>query len=131
MTTEEIVASIARMSIPNGRFDAHDSDQVLARLILEARRAVSAGRRRKRAQVYAHQRAAFARSMLLVEDAPADELRDFAADIIDLLWGAGSAESRRHARSLDVDKEWEVETVEEVAFALSRCSFYPFKQVRT
>jgi hypothetical protein len=76
--------------------------------------------------VFAHQTADFTRAMLRIEDASAEDLRGFVREVIDLLWGEGAASSKREPRRLDFDKQWEVETIEEVAAAVSRRSFYPF-----
>ena len=49
-------------------------------------------------------------------------------EIVDLLWGEGEASSKREPRRLDFEKEWEGETIEEVAFALSHRALYPFPE---
>jgi hypothetical protein len=80
--------------------------------------------------VYDHESLAFTRAMLRIQNAPAEDLRGFARDVVDLLWGVGSVESKRDPRRLDFDKEWEGDTIEEVARLLSRGSFDPFQEIR-
>ncbi len=126
MTPEEIVERIARMTDPYKPSEPFDSEQTLARLVRECRAVLSPARRRVRARLFAHQSPEFTRAMLRIEDASAEELRIFARDIVDLLWGEGEASSKHEPRRLDFDKEWEAETIEEVAFALSHRTFYPF-----
>ena len=126
MTPEEIVERVARMSDPYKSSEPFDSEQTLARLIHECRVALNPRRRRSQARLYAYQSPEFTRAMLVIEDASAEELRIFARDIVDLLWGEGEASSRHEPRWLDFDKEWEAETIEEVAFAFPHRSFYPF-----
>lgn len=128
MTPEEIVGQLAGMTDPYESSDPFDSDESLARLIREARKASSPRARRRASRVYLRQRADFTRAMLRVLDAPADHVRDFVMETIDLLWGVGSVTRRRGARRLDFEKVWEVETIEEVALALSQSSFSPFPE---
>jgi len=126
VTPEEIVERMARMTDPYKSSEPFDSEQALARLIHECRSALSSRRRCRQARLYAHQSQEFTRAMLLIEDASAEELLAFARDVVDLLWGEGAASSKQVPRRLDFDKEWEVDTIEEVALALSRRAFYPF-----
>jgi len=126
VTPEEIVGRIARMTDPYKSSEPFDSEQTLARLIHECRGALSRRRRRNQARLYARQSQEFTRAMLRIEDASAEELRGFARDVVDLLWGEGAASSKQEPRRLDFDKEWEGDTIEEVAFALSRSGFHPF-----
>lgn len=126
MTPEEIVDRIARMSDPYESSEPLDSEQALASLIRDCRDALSPSRRRLRARVFARQSPGFTRAMLRIEAASAEELRGFVRDVVDLLWGEGGASSKQEPRRLNFDKEWESETIEEVAWAVSHYSFYPF-----
>lgn len=128
MAPEEITRMIAGLIDPKKSTDPLDSDETLTRLIQICRAVLSPLARGRKARIYAHERLAFTRAMLLIQDASGDELKAFAMDIVDLLWGEGSAASGREARRLDFDKEWEGDTIEEVAFALSRRTFYPFRR---
>lgn len=125
-TYGEIVEELAATPHPDVARDPDESLAVLERLIREARAALSPSRRRGPAQVFAHQSPASTRAMLLIGNAPAEELRGFVQDLVDLLRGEGEAGSKREARRLNFDKEWEGGTIDEVAFALSEHSFYPF-----
>ena len=128
MTPEEIVDRIARMTDPYKSSDPYDSEETLTRLIRESRRALSPRLRRQQARMYPHERTTFTRAMLRIQDAPTDDVRLFVMEIIDLLWGDGSATSNRKPRQLNFDKEWAGDTIEEVAHALSRRPFYPFPE---
>jgi hypothetical protein len=130
VTPEEIVERVARMTDPYKSSEPFDSEQTLARLIRECRAVVSPARRRVRARLFAHQSPEFPRAMLRIEDASAEELRIFVRDVVDLFWGEGEASSKHESRRLDFDKEWEGETIEEVAAALSRRPFHPFGKGR-
>lgn len=85
--------------------------------------------RRRAGRAFTHQSPEFTTAMRLIEDASAEELREFARDVTDLLWGDGEATSKHEPRWLNFDKGWEVETIEEVALALSHRGFYPFPKV--
>ena len=121
MTPEEIVERIARMTNPNKSSEPLDSEQALVRLIQECRGALSPRLTRQRARMYEHETAAYMHEMLRIERARAEDVRAFARDIVDILWGVGSGGSKRDPRRLDFGKEWDVEAIEEVALALSRC----------
>jgi hypothetical protein len=126
VTPEAIVERIARMADPYKSSEPFDSEQTWARLIRECRAALSPARRRVRARLFAHQSPEFTRAMLRIEDASAEELRTFARDIVDLLWGEGEASSKHEPRRLNFDKEREGETIEQVVSALSHRAFHPF-----
>ena len=127
MTPEEIVGMLSRMTEPSHSFDPDDSAATLRRLIREARVALSPSYRLREARIYGRENRDFSRAMLLVQDAPAEELRRFTRFVVDLLWGEGEVTNRRGARRLEFDKEWESpEYLSEIAEAISQTSFYPF-----
>ena len=77
--------------------------------------------------MYLRERVAFTRAMLLIQDAPADELRGFVRFVVDLLWGEGEVTAKRGARRLDFDKEWDCpDDLSEIAIAVFESSFNPF-----
>lgn len=121
MTPEEIVGEIAGMTDPGRSSEPLDSEQTLARLIHESRRALRRGHTRQHARMYQHETVGYRGAMLQIERAAAEDVRRFAREILDILWGVGSAGSERDPRRLDLDKERGVESIEEVALALSRC----------
>ena len=125
-TPHEIVEELAATPHPDVARDPDESLAVLERLIDEARLFVRGGNGRRRVRTYAHEDPGFSRAMKLIDDAPGEELRLFAMEVTDLLWGEGVGTTRRDRRHLTFDKEWDSDTIEEVAHALSRYSLYPF-----
>ena len=77
--------------------------------------------------MYLREKVGFTRAMLLIQDAPADELRGLVRFVVDLLWGEGEVTAQRGARRLERDKEWDCrDDLSEIAIAICESSFNPF-----
>lgn len=128
MTPEEITQCLARMSNPYTASDPDDAARALARLIREARSAVSPLRQRAEARLYPREGRTLGRALLRVQHAPADELRLLVMRVVDILWGEGRGDSVREPRRLDFEKEWDCPNLlSAIANLIQESSFDPFE----
>ena len=127
VTPEEIIRCLSRMTDPYKVSDPDDSARALARLVREARATLSPRRQRREAWLYQRETRPFSSALLLVQQAPSDELRLFVMRVVDILWGEGSGEAGRGARRLDFDKEWDCpDFLSVIANLIFEASFNPF-----